>query len=175
MTKLGSAASRSGRGRKLSRPFGPLRPRFCYPARSGSAPNRARLLSGVPVGLKRATCWKSARLVRNMTHPKLDLSGKTAVVIGGTSGIGLALNKGLALAGANVVPTGRRTELVRKAAEEVKALGRRSLARSCDVTNEASIEELLKAVLAEFESVEILVNCAGRTKRTPTLQVPEEE
>ena len=110
-----------------------------------------------------------------MAHPKLDLSGKTAVVIGGTSGIGLALNKGLALAGANVVPTGRRTELVRKAAEEVKALGRRSLAQSCDVTKEVSIEELLKAVLAEFGSVEILVNCAGRTKRTPTLQVPEEE
>ena len=110
-----------------------------------------------------------------MGHPKLELSGKTAVVIGGTSGIGLALNKGLALAGANVVPTGRRTELVRKAAEEVKALGRRSLAQSCDVTNEASIEELLKAVLKEFGSVEILVNCAGRTKRTATLQVPEEE
>ena len=110
-----------------------------------------------------------------MAHPKLDLSGKTAVVIGGTSGIGLALNKGLALAGANVVPTGRRTELVHKAAEEVKALGRRSLAQSCDVTKEASIEELLKAVLAEFGNVEILINCAGRTKRTPTLQVPEEE
>jgi NAD(P)-dependent dehydrogenase (short-subunit alcohol dehydrogenase family) len=105
-----------------------------------------------------------------MGHPKLDLSGKTAVVIGGTSGIGLALNKGLALAGANVVPTGRRTELVRKAAEEVKTLGRRSLAQSCDVTNEASIEGLLKAVLAEFGSVEILVNCAGRTKRMATLE-----
>jgi NAD(P)-dependent dehydrogenase (short-subunit alcohol dehydrogenase family) len=110
-----------------------------------------------------------------MGHPKLDLSGKTAVVIGGTSGIGLALNKGLALAGANVVPTGRRTELVRKAAEEVKTLGRRSLAQSCDVTNEASIEGLLKAVLAEFGSVEILVNCAGRTKRMATLEFPEAE
>jgi len=96
-----------------------------------------------------------------MAHPKLDLSGKTAVVIGGTSGIGLALNKGLALAGANVVATGRRAELVRKAAEDVKALGRRSLAQTCDVTDEASIEKLLAAVLAEFGSVEILVNCAG--------------
>ncbi len=104
-----------------------------------------------------------------MSHPQLDLSGKTAVVIGGTSGIGLALNKGLALAGANVVPTGRRAELVRKAAEDVKALGRRSLAQTCDVTDEASIEKLLGAVLAEFGSVEILVNCAGRTKRMPTL------
>jgi NAD(P)-dependent dehydrogenase (short-subunit alcohol dehydrogenase family) len=110
-----------------------------------------------------------------MGHPKLDLSGKTAVVIGGTSGIGFALNKGLALAGANVVPTGRRAELVRKAAAEVTALGKRSLAQTCDVTNEASIEELLKAVLAEFGSVEILVNCAGRTKRMATLEFPEAE
>jgi len=110
-----------------------------------------------------------------MSHPQLDLSGRTAVVIGGTSGIGLALNKGLALAGANVVPTGRRTELVRKAAEDIKALGRKSLAQTCDVTDEASIERLLAAVLKEFGSVEILVNCAGRTKRTPTLQVPDEE
>jgi NAD(P)-dependent dehydrogenase (short-subunit alcohol dehydrogenase family) len=110
-----------------------------------------------------------------MAHPQLDLSGKTAVVIGGTSGIGLALNKGLALAGANVVPTSRRAELVRKAAEEVKALGRRSLAQACDVTDEASIKKLLAAVLKEFGSAEILVNCAGRTKRTPTLEVPDAE
>ena len=110
-----------------------------------------------------------------MGHPQLDLSGKTAVVIGGTSGIGLALNRGLALAGANVVPTGRRAELVRKAAAEVNALGRRSLAQTCDVTSEASIEELLKVVLAEFGSVQILINCAGRTKRMPTLEFPDAE
>jgi NAD(P)-dependent dehydrogenase (short-subunit alcohol dehydrogenase family) len=110
-----------------------------------------------------------------MGHPQLELSGKTAVVIGGTSGIGLALNKALALAGANVVPTGRRAELVRKAAEEIKALGRRSLAQVCDVTDESSIEKLLAVVLAEFGSVEILVNCAGRTKRTPTLEVSDAE
>src|SRR5215472_16244377 len=48
-----------------------------------------------------------------MGHPLLDLTGKTAVVIGGTSGIGLALARGLAEAGANVVPAGRREELVR--------------------------------------------------------------
>ena len=110
-----------------------------------------------------------------MSHPQLDLSGKTAVVIGGTSGIGLALNKGLALAGANVVPTVRRAELVRKAADDIRALGRKSLAQTCDVTDEASIEKLLAGVLKEFGSTEILVNCAGRTKRTPTLEVPDAE
>jgi NAD(P)-dependent dehydrogenase (short-subunit alcohol dehydrogenase family) len=110
-----------------------------------------------------------------MGHPQLELSGKTAVVIGGTSGIGLALAKGLALAGANLVPSGRREDLVRQAAEEVKALGRRSLAQTCDVTDEQSIEKLLKAVVAEFGSVEILVNCAGWTKKRPTLEVSDEE
>jgi NAD(P)-dependent dehydrogenase (short-subunit alcohol dehydrogenase family) len=110
-----------------------------------------------------------------MGHPQLELTGKTAVVIGGTSGIGLALSRGLALAGADVVPTGRRGELVQKAAAEVNALGRRSLVQACDVTNDASVEELLRAVLAEFGTVQILVNCAGRTKRMPTLEFPDAE
>ena len=110
-----------------------------------------------------------------MAHPQLDLTNKTAVLIGGTSGIGLALTKGLAQAGANVVPTGRREDLVRKAAAEVQTLGRRSLAQPCDVTDTASLDALLKAVCAEFGSVQILVNCAGRTKRMPTLEFPEAE
>src|ERR1700687_2694284 len=100
-----------------------------------------------------------------MGHPLLDLKNKTAVVIGGTSGIGLALTRGLAQAGANVVPTGRRAEQVRTAASAVETLGRRSLAPTCDVTDNASLEHLLQLVCAAFGSVEILVNCAGRTKR----------
>lgn len=110
-----------------------------------------------------------------MGHPLLELTNKTAVVIGGTSGIGLALTRGLAQAGANVVPTGRRTEHVRAAAAEVAALGRRSLAQPCDVTDSSSVEGLLSSVCSEFGSVQILVNCAGRTKRTPTVEVPAAE
>src|SRR3982074_3769540 len=98
-----------------------------------------------------------------MGHPLLDLKNKTAVVIGGTSGIGLALARGLAQAGANVVPTGRRDEQVRGAAAEIGALGRRSFAETCDFTDKASLERLLQSVCAEFGSVQILVNCAGRT------------
>jgi NAD(P)-dependent dehydrogenase (short-subunit alcohol dehydrogenase family) len=108
-------------------------------------------------------------------HPLLDLANKTAVVIGGTSGIGLALTRGLAQAGANVVPTGRRDEQVRSAVAEVVAIGRRSFAQTCDVTDNGSLERLLKSVCGEFGSVQILVNCAGRTKRMPTLEVPEED
>jgi len=104
-----------------------------------------------------------------------DLTGNTAVVIGGTSGIGLTLAKGLAQAGANVVATGRRANLVESAASDIRKLGRRSLAVTTDVTKKESIEELLRKSLAEFSSIEILVNCAGGTTKKPTLTAPEFE
>ncbi len=110
-----------------------------------------------------------------MGYPLLDLANKTAVVIGGTSGIGLALTRALAQAGADVVPTGRRAEQVSAAAAEVKALGRRSLTQTCDVTDNASLDQLLQSAIKEFGSVQILINCAGRTKRTPTLDVLESD
>jgi NAD(P)-dependent dehydrogenase (short-subunit alcohol dehydrogenase family) len=104
-----------------------------------------------------------------MGHPLLELTNKTAVVIGGTSGIGLELSRGLAQAGANVVPTGRRPEQVRLAATAIEGLGRRSLAVPCDVTDSSTIEHLLAEVCGVFGSVDILVNCAGRTKRAPSI------
>ena len=110
-----------------------------------------------------------------MGHPELDLSKQTAVVIGGTSGIGLAIARGLAKAGANVIPTGRRAELAKSAAEEMRRLGSRSLELAADVTDRASLEKLLAAAVAEFGSVEILVNSAGRTKRTPSADVTDKE
>jgi NAD(P)-dependent dehydrogenase (short-subunit alcohol dehydrogenase family) len=110
-----------------------------------------------------------------MGYAPLDLTSKTAVVVGGTSGIGLTIAKGLARAGASVVPTGRRMELVQTAAAEIKKSGGKSLAISSDVTDRASLDALLNAAIAEFGAVDILVNSAGTTKRTPTLDVPESE
>ena len=110
-----------------------------------------------------------------MGHPQLDLANKTAVVIGGTSGIGLAIAKGLAVAGADVVATGRRGELVRAVTQEIEALGRRSIEITCDVTDESSLKELLNAACRALGGVQILVNCAGKTKRTPTLEVSDAE
>ena len=110
-----------------------------------------------------------------MGHPALDLSSKTAVVIGGTSGIGLALATGLAQAGANVVPTGRRVDRVEAAVTKITKAGGKSLAHASDVTDRSSLQELLDATLSEFGNVDILVNCAGTTKRTPTLNVSDEE
>jgi NAD(P)-dependent dehydrogenase (short-subunit alcohol dehydrogenase family) len=110
-----------------------------------------------------------------MGLPSLNLKSKVAVVLGGTSGIGLTLAKGLAEAGADVVATGRRAELVRSAAHEIRELGRRSLEFPSDVTDRASIEALLAAVETQIGDVDILLNSAGITRRTPTLEVSEAE
>lgn len=104
-----------------------------------------------------------------------DLRSRTAVVMGGTSGIGLGLAKGLAKSGADVVATGRRAKLVESAAGEIRALGQRTLACPSDVTDRASLESLLREVETEFGGADILVNCAGITARARTLEVTEAE
>ncbi|MGB9465879.1 MAG: SDR family NAD(P)-dependent oxidoreductase, partial [Candidatus Acidiferrum sp.] len=110
-----------------------------------------------------------------MAYGKLDLTGKSAVVIGGTSGIGRAIALGLAEAGADVAPTSRRADQVETAAREVEALGRRSLRATSDVTDRASLQKLLDAAVKTFGKVDILVNSAGRTKRAPTLDFSEQD
>ena len=110
-----------------------------------------------------------------MAYAGFDLSGKVAVVIGGTSGIGQIVALGLAEAGADVVPTSRRADMVEDAAHQVEALGRRSLRITSDVTNRSSLEKLLETAVNAFGKVDILVNAAGRTKRTAILDVDEKE
>ncbi len=104
-----------------------------------------------------------------------SLSGRVAVVTGGTSGIGLALVRGLAEAGADVVPVSRRKEQVDAAADEVEQRGRRAVRVPADVGDRASLEAALGATVERLGKVDILVNCAGITKRRPTLDVPDEE
>ena len=77
-----------------------------------------------------------------MAHSLFDLTGKTAVVIGGTSGIGLAMAVGLAEAGADVVATSRRQEQVDEAAALIESRGRKSLRLTSDVGDRASIQTL---------------------------------
>jgi NAD(P)-dependent dehydrogenase (short-subunit alcohol dehydrogenase family) len=110
-----------------------------------------------------------------MSYAPLDLSGRTAVVIGGTSGIGRVLTHGLAQAGADVVATARRADLVDEAATEIEQFGRRTLRVTADVTDKASLEALLARTVDAFGQVDIMVNCAGRTKRVPTLQLSDED
>jgi NAD(P)-dependent dehydrogenase (short-subunit alcohol dehydrogenase family) len=110
-----------------------------------------------------------------MTFPPLRVDDRIAVVIGGTSGIGRAIGLGLAQAGANVVATGRRMEHVVGMADELEAAGRRSLRVACDVRDRAAVERLLEAVVSAFGRVDILVNCAGITKRAPTLDFSDRD
>lgn len=110
-----------------------------------------------------------------MSLPALSLAGRVAVVVGGTSGIGKSLALGLAEAGADVVPTARRRESIEETAAEVEARGRRSLRVSADVTDRASLEHALAECLGAFGRVDVLVNCAACTQRTPTLELPEAE
>jgi NAD(P)-dependent dehydrogenase (short-subunit alcohol dehydrogenase family) len=110
-----------------------------------------------------------------MGYAKLDLNGKSAVVIGGTSGIGRAIALGLAEAGADVAATSRRADQVDATAREIEALGRRSLRATSDVVDQASLHQLLDAAVQTFGKVDILVNSAGRTKKAPTLDFSEQD
>ena len=104
-----------------------------------------------------------------------SLEGKTAVVIGGTSGIGRTLSLGLADAGADVIASARRPEQVDETAAEIERRGRRTLRLCSDVCDRVSLEQLLSASLQHFGKVDILVNSAGKIKRLPTLTMPEED
>lgn len=110
-----------------------------------------------------------------MSASIFDLQGKTAVVIGGTTGIGHALSLGLADAGADVVASARRAEQVEQTAAQIEAKGRKTLRRTSNVQDRASLEALRDEVLKAFGKVDILVNCAGITKRAPTIDFPEED
>jgi NAD(P)-dependent dehydrogenase (short-subunit alcohol dehydrogenase family) len=110
-----------------------------------------------------------------MSVSPLNVEGKVAVVIGGTSGIGRAISLGFADAGADVVPSARRADQVDSTAAEIEGKGRRALRIPSDVSHRASLQNLLDQTLAAFGKVDILVNCAGKIKRAPTLDFPEDE
>jgi NAD(P)-dependent dehydrogenase (short-subunit alcohol dehydrogenase family) len=116
----------------------------------------------------------SKGLMNPMNPPVPTLSGRTAVVIGGTSGIGHVLALGLAASGADVIASSRRAEQVESTARKIESLARQTLRVPCDVCNRASLENLLARVLENFGKVDILVNSAGIIQRAPTLDFPEE-
>jgi NAD(P)-dependent dehydrogenase (short-subunit alcohol dehydrogenase family) len=105
---------------------------------------------------------------------ELQLRGRCAVVIGGTSGIGRAIALGLARAGADVVASSRNASSVAAVAREIEEAGARTIAMPSDVQNPASLRALMESVLERFGRCDILVNSAGMTKRIATLECPEE-
>jgi NAD(P)-dependent dehydrogenase (short-subunit alcohol dehydrogenase family) len=104
----------------------------------------------------------------------LNIEGRVAVVIGGTSGIGRALSIGLARHGADVVAAGRRQAQVDSVACAIEAAGRRTLRQAVDVRSREAIDALRDATLERFGRVDILINAAGHTFQQPTLTVDEE-
>ncbi|MES9682858.1 gluconate 5-dehydrogenase [Bacillus sp. AFS001701] len=104
-----------------------------------------------------------------------DLTGKTAIVTGGGSGLGRVMAIALAEAGANVVVCSRRLEVCEEVVKEIEALGSRALAISLDVTSPESIEKGLKQAISQFGSIEVLVNSSGTVFETPATEMPLEQ
>ncbi|HJS51908.1 MAG TPA: glucose 1-dehydrogenase [Pyrinomonadaceae bacterium] len=110
-----------------------------------------------------------------MGFDQLDLNGRVAVVIGGTSGIGRAIAHGLAEAGADVVCSSRRKDQVEAAASEIQDIGRRTIRCVSDVGDQRSLQNLLGETIAVLGKADILVNSAGITKRVPTLELDDDD
>jgi len=110
-----------------------------------------------------------------MAYKGLSLEGKHALVFGGTSGLGKSIAIGFAEAGADVVPVSRRAEEVAKTAAEIRALGRRTLQLTADVTRRGDIQKIVDAMVKEMGRIDILVNCAGITKKIPSLELSDED
>src|ERR1700680_3097739 len=108
------------------------------------------------------------------THPTsnvrqlLDLTGRVAMITGGSIGLGRQMAEGLAEMGANLVLCARKKERCESAAEELRTLGVATLALACDVTSPASIEEVVQTTVSQFGRIDILTNNAGTSWGAPT-------
>jgi NAD(P)-dependent dehydrogenase (short-subunit alcohol dehydrogenase family) len=104
-----------------------------------------------------------------------DLSGRVAVVVGATSGLGRAIAVGLAHHGADVVPTGRRAPLIDEVCREIECAQRRTVAHPVDVLRRDSIDSLRETVLEKLGRIDIVVYAAGVTHKQATREMAEEE
>ena len=101
-----------------------------------------------------------------------DLTGKVAVVTGGSGGFGRAVAVGLAVHGADVVVTSRTLASLEETAAEVKKQGKRALPVSCDVADQKSVDQMVKRTLDEFGKINILITSAGIAMRAPAEEFP---
>ena len=109
--------------------------------------------------------------IRNL----FDLTGRVAVVTGGSGALGQAAALGLAAYGADVVLVARRAEVLEEAAIEIREAGRRVLTVSCDVQDPASVQGMVDRTVQEFGGIDILVTSAGIANRFPAEDFPPEE
>ena len=111
-----------------------------------------------------------------MGIPGFSLEGKVAIVTGGRRGIGRAIALAFAQAGADIVVCDRVVEdgEIEAVAEEIRRLGRRSLAVQADITQKSDVDNLVQRVVDEFSAVDILVNSAAMNIRAPLLELRED-
>lgn len=104
-----------------------------------------------------------------------DLTGRTALVTGSSQGLGLALARGLAQAGAAVVLNGRDEAKLARAAAELGGEGARVTTAAFDVTDGAACQRAVERVEQEFSPIDILINNAGIQRRAPLAEMTEEQ
>jgi NAD(P)-dependent dehydrogenase (short-subunit alcohol dehydrogenase family) len=100
-------------------------------------------------------------------HKLFDLSGRVALVTGGSIGLGRQMAEGLAEMGANLVLCARKKERCEQAAEELRQLGVKTLALGCDVKNPDQVQEVVRETVAQFGRIDILINNAGTAWGAP--------
>src|SRR5579875_1294443 len=105
--------------------------------------------------------------------PLFDLTGKVALVTGGSRGLGYQMVRAFAERGADVVIASRKAESCERVAEEVRALGRRAMAHPVHAARWDSIDKLIAAVYEQFPQLDILVNNAGMSPPMPSHEVTE--
>lgn len=110
-----------------------------------------------------------------MKFPSANLTGKVAVATGGSKGIGYGMALALAHAGADIVIVSRNLSEGEKAAADMRALGRKSIAISCDVTCAASLDAMVEQAIKKFGKIDILLNNAGMNIRKPVVDILEED
>ena len=106
---------------------------------------------------------------------QFSLKNRVAVVLGGTSGIGLAIARGFAEAGAITIASSRDRAKVESTAVELEALGARTLRATSDVQDRASLQHLCDEVVLAYGQVDVLMVTSGATKKMPFVDLPEEE
>ena len=109
------------------------------------------------------------------THPIFDLENRVAIITGGSIGLGRQMAEGLAEMGANVVLCARKKERCDQAADELRKLGVKVLALGCDVKDAFSVNAMVEATVAEFGTVDILINNAGTSWGAPVEEMTIEQ
>jgi NAD(P)-dependent dehydrogenase (short-subunit alcohol dehydrogenase family) len=128
-------------------------------------------------GAAENSTMRSSAMQSSATNVKqlFDLTGRVAIITGGSIGLGRQMAEGLAEMSANLVLCARKPERCHQAAEELQQLGVKAIACACDVKNPASIQEVVDATLSQFGKIDVLINNAGISWGAPVEEMRLED